>query len=289
MDSKILIIDDEKEYLQMAMSYIVEESIPNALLFAPNGKVGIEVAIKEIPDIIIIDWEMPEMNGIDAIRKLKEIEATKDIPVIMSTGIRLSPDDLKTAFEAGASDFIRKPMEKTEFIARVTSHLRMAGYINTIIEKRNLITETATEHLNEKVYELQTRIDENKTQITFYNDVLESITSKLEIIKYNGDNIKENINSVINQIQQSVKKIKNIFSGLEKPNETFVKSLLKKHSNLTPQEIQLSFLLKNNLSSKDIATITFREESSVKVMRSRLRKKLRLEETVNLVSYMERI
>ena len=288
MDYKILIVDDKKEYLQTAMQYIIEDSIPYALLCALNGESGVDIATKEIPDIIIMDWEMPGMSGIDAIRELKQNEQTKDIPVIISTGLRMLPSDLKVAFDAGASDFIRKPLEKTEFISRISSHLKMADYLKTIKLQENIIAQGKINHLNEKIDSLQSKIDNDNTLILFFNDTLQSILKKLEKANIENHNSQKEIQEISTILKQSINSLKQNFSNQSAPGKLFVKRLLEKHANLTHQEIQLCFMLKNKLSTKDIATITFREESSVKVSRSRLRKKLELKGDENLLTYIDR-
>lgn len=288
MTHKILIVDDNKEYIQTAMKYIIEESVPYALLCANNGKTGVEIALNELPDIIIMDWEMPEMDGITAIKQLKKHDTTKYIPVILSTGIRISTTDLKTAFDAGASDFIRKPLEKTEFVARVSSHLQMSDYIKTIKKQQETITQNTIDNLNEKIETLTSKSESDFASISFFNNVLNSLLIKLnKIKKCESDELEDQIDSVLCQVKQSIKSISLHVNNQNSPNETFIKSVLNRHKNLTPQEIQLCYMLKNKLSTKDIASITFREESSVKVSRSRLRKKLKLNETENLTTYLK--
>jgi len=228
------------------------------------------------------------MDGIEATRCLKNIVATRNIPVILSTGIRLSPADLKIAFDAGASDFIRKPLEKTEFIARISSHLKMAEYIKTIQRQENEIAEATISRLNEKVESLQMKIDDNKAVLTFFYNTFENVHSKIDAVDcINVDNAKNDLVKISAHIKQAVRSLKSHFSNADKPNDVFVKKLLGVHPNLTPQEIQLCFMLKNKLSTKDISAMTFREESSVKVSRSRLRKKLLLKDSENLVVYLE--
>lgn len=288
MDYKILIVDDKKEYLQTAMQYIIEDSIPYALLCAQNGKRGIEVAIKEVPDIIIMDWEMPVMNGIDAIKELKQNKITTDIPIIISTGVRMSPTDLKIAFDAGASDFIRKPLEKTEFISRISSHLKLATYLKTIKSQENIIATTKIKHLNEKIDSLQSKIDNDNNLVLFFNNTLQSILNKLEKVNVENTSSQKRIQEISTILNQSLKSLKQNFSYKSAPGKLFVEKLLEQHADLTHQEIQLCFMLKNKFSTKDIATITFREESSVKVSRSRLRKKLKLNVDENLITYIDR-
>ncbi len=287
MNQKILIVDDKKEYIQTVMNFILKEAIPHALLCAPNGKVAIEIARIEQPDIIIMDWEMPEMNGIEAIKYLKQLPETMDIPVILATGIRLTPVDLKEAFEAGASDFIRKPLEETEFLARMNSHLNLAKYIKTIRQQQDVIAVAQQKNLNEKISELKNRVAENETHRKYFKDILETVVKRLEEVEINDDSIKSEINQIISKLHISVKNFGIIQTNTNTPDDNFVRNLLARFSNLTPQEIQLSYMIRNNLSSKEIASITFREEASVKVARSRLRKKIELEPDTNLSNFLQ--
>jgi CheY-like chemotaxis protein len=122
----ILVVDDQPDNLKIIADYIQEAGSQYSILKAPNGKFACQIAEDRIPDLIITDWEMPEMDGIEVIKYLKSKETTKDIPVIMATGIMLLPQNLKMAFESGAIDYIRKPIDKTELIARVSSMLQLS-------------------------------------------------------------------------------------------------------------------------------------------------------------------
>ena len=117
----ILIVDDNPENLKTIADFITESELEVSIIKALDGKMACELAEKKLPNLIIMDWDLPEMNGIEAIKLLKSLESTKDIPVIMATGIMTSTKDLKTALEAGAVDYIRKPIDEIELIARVSS------------------------------------------------------------------------------------------------------------------------------------------------------------------------
>src|SRR5437588_11733481 len=75
-------------------------------------------------DLILMDIMMPDMDGISACRRIKAVERLRDIPIIMVTG-RTDSEALQTAFAAGAIDYITKPAEKLELVARVTSALTL--------------------------------------------------------------------------------------------------------------------------------------------------------------------
>jgi len=126
MKQTILVIDDQPDNLKIIVDYLKESDVVYTILKAPNGKIACEIAEKKIPDLIITDWEMPEMDGIETIKCLKSKDKTKDIPIIMASGVMTQPKNLKTALEAGAVDYIKKPVDKTELIARVHSMLKLA-------------------------------------------------------------------------------------------------------------------------------------------------------------------
>ena len=118
----ILIIDDVTSNL-VALSEIIREAgyiarpVPSVAL----AMKGIEV---ELPQIILLDITMPQMNGFEYCRILKKDVRTRDIPVVFISGLT-SPEDRIKGFELGAVDFITKPFERTEVLARVNTHLKM--------------------------------------------------------------------------------------------------------------------------------------------------------------------
>ncbi|MCD4834708.1 MAG: hybrid sensor histidine kinase/response regulator [Bacteroidales bacterium] len=122
----ILVVDDSQDNLKTISSFLKETELSLTILKAPNGKIACTLAEKKLPDLIILDWEMPEMDGIETLKCLKRFETTADIPVIMCTGKMTTSEHLKTALEAGAVDYIRKPIDKTELSARVYSMLKLS-------------------------------------------------------------------------------------------------------------------------------------------------------------------
>lgn len=124
--SKILLVDDDPSNIEIMIDIIESNEDSHILYQAPDGERALEIAMKELPNLIISDWEMPEMNGIELIRELKKNESTADIPVIMATGVMTTSENLKTALEAGAADYVRKPIDKIELIARINSMLELS-------------------------------------------------------------------------------------------------------------------------------------------------------------------
>jgi phosphoserine phosphatase RsbU/P len=138
----LLIADDQPDNLR-AMIDILQASEHNFhFITVPNGRILIDIALKKQPDLIITDWEMPELTGLEAIKALKLHPETSDIPIIMCTGIMITPQDLKIAMEAGAVDFVRKPIDAMELIARVQSMLALSASYLTIKEQKEKLEQT---------------------------------------------------------------------------------------------------------------------------------------------------
>ncbi|VVB51081.1 Chemotaxis protein CheY [uncultured archaeon] len=119
--SKILLVDDEIDtLLPLKRSLEVEDYI---IVGAGNGPEALIKAKTEIPDIILLDLMMPEMDGYEVCEKLKEDPITKNIPVIMLTAKDAVRDKVK-GLDIGADDYVTKPFNLNELKARVKSVLR---------------------------------------------------------------------------------------------------------------------------------------------------------------------
>ena len=129
---KILIVDDDHQNLQLLYMYLSEINPSFNIIKTNRSEKALKLANSRAPDLIITDWEMPALNGLELIKKLKEADNTKKIPIIMLTGIMLASDDLRSAFESGAVDFISKPVTKNELSARVNSVLQLSDSFKEI-------------------------------------------------------------------------------------------------------------------------------------------------------------
>ncbi|MGB0525789.1 MAG: response regulator, partial [Flammeovirgaceae bacterium] len=130
----VLIADDEAIILKVASQFFLYYGCD--VISAPNGKVAIELAEKKQPDLIIMDWQMPIMNGLEATKKIKSNPPTKHIPVIIATGASDSNDHLQQALANGADDYLTKPLEEKVMIARAVAVLRLYQTIS-LVEQQN--------------------------------------------------------------------------------------------------------------------------------------------------------
>ncbi len=111
---KILIVDDEEELVELVKIRL--EANGYEVITANSGLEGLSKAASEVPDLIVLDIGMAEMDGYTALQKLREEETTKDIPVIMLTAYA----KMQSLFEMeGISDYIVKPFDPQDFLEKV--------------------------------------------------------------------------------------------------------------------------------------------------------------------------
>jgi len=130
---KILIVDDVVSNVLLLKILLTNEKFQ--VCTANNGKTCIDLAQKELPDLILLDVMMPDLNGFDTATILKKDERTKDIPIIFLTALN-TPQDLVHGFQVGASDFLTKPFNKEELVMRVMQQISLVA-AKRIIEKQN--------------------------------------------------------------------------------------------------------------------------------------------------------
>jgi pilus assembly protein CpaE len=126
--TRLLIIDDEKLYQKM-VSHAVQ-SFGFDIMVASNGEQGLILANQNPPDIIICDVMMDKMNGYETVRRLRRDPRFARIPIIFLTA-QMELNDKLAAFEVGGDDFINKPFEQAELIARINVHLRRSEQMAT--------------------------------------------------------------------------------------------------------------------------------------------------------------
>jgi len=125
---KILIVDDSRTIVILINS-ILKENYDTVT--ASNGLQAIEVNAREKPDLILMDVEMPEMDGFEACRKIKEQAGNTFIPIIFITS-KGDLQSMKTGLKAGAEDYLTKPFEPEELLARVQAVLRTKKLYNEL-------------------------------------------------------------------------------------------------------------------------------------------------------------
>lgn len=146
--TKILVVDDEQFNIEIILALLPKEF---EIVTASNGKEALEKVKETSPDLILLDVIMPELNGFEVCRKLKGDEKTMCIPVVMVTSLTEKEDRIR-GIEAGADDFLNKPVDNYELNARVKSLLRVKKYHDELVEEQEKLR-NLNEHLEDKVKE----------------------------------------------------------------------------------------------------------------------------------------
>ncbi len=118
--ARILVAEDDSGSIRL-LSFRLK-SLGHDIIFAMDGGEALKTAMKEKPDLVLLDIMMPVMNGFQVLRKLKSQEDTKNIPVIMLTA-KAQEKDVVAGLKSGAADYVIKPFSFAELIARVNRTL----------------------------------------------------------------------------------------------------------------------------------------------------------------------
>ncbi len=404
-EKKILIVDDDP--FSQKLTGRLLDSLPFKFkkYFAQQTQQGLMIAMNELPDLVITDWDMPVNDGISLLKKLRKKEQTKHIPIIMISAVMFSQSHYQDCLEAGAIDFFRKPLQPAQFIAKIKSlfywqeqnilkiikEKNFQNYLNSIMSSMTNpavfydddgrckimnqgfrdFFETGSTGQNINFYDFfqkddaisQKQIDAQlsekpmrsldhemlmkkkphhhktvlftkvplKKEAGFpfdgifcilrdvsdltekYNDLVAEKKRELAYISIKLDHVTEYNQKLFQKIQTlnphldpfGKKILKDIldnhkFSVFENitvafeehfkhMDDDFLDRLAQKHPDLTLFEKRLSTYLKMNLTTKEIAGLTFSSNKSVEMARYRLRKKFKLDSLTSLSSYLSKV
>ena len=183
---KILIIDDSPDSVFLLQDRLEREGFETAKAY--NGEMGIQKAINEKPDLILLDIMMPDISGYDVCKILTSKEETKLIPIILLTALT-DVDNLKQGLQLGAFDYIKKPFNRVELIARINSALRFSETNKFLIEIEKIKTFAAT---------VVTANHEIKQPLTLINLSTAAIRRELSKTNFSVENILKRVEFIEN-------------------------------------------------------------------------------------------
>ena len=121
-DARILVVDDNAQNLELLQAYL--EDLGCQIEIAHDGAEAIEIARQRVPDVVVLDVMMPRLSGFPVCERLKKDPATAGVPIVMVTALN-EISDVERAIEAGADDFLTKPVQRLELLARVKSQINV--------------------------------------------------------------------------------------------------------------------------------------------------------------------
>lgn len=182
--AKVLVVDDEASIVNIIAYNLKKEGYD--IITAEDGEAGLELALSENPDLILLDIMMPKMDGYEVCRKVRE---KSNVPIIMLTA-RADEVDKVIGLEMGADDYVTKPFGNRELIARVKAHLRRStakdissensniqnfGDLSIDFDRYEVTKRGEVINLTMREYELLTFLSTQKSQIFNRETLLEKV------------------------------------------------------------------------------------------------------------------
>ena len=200
--NNILIVDDTPDNLRLLSKTLSKEGYQ--VRCAIDGSMALLTIATKIPDLILLDVNMPDIDGFEVCKQLKQSEKTKNIPIIFVSASGHIDDKLK-AFESGGVDYISKPVQISELLSRVNIQLNLQNLRNQLVQKNQLLqieihsrltAETEIRQLNldlehrvkQRTSELQTEVEQRqkmqkKLEYIAWYDPLTELPNRLWLVK----------------------------------------------------------------------------------------------------------
>ena len=216
MQEKILIIEDEPDIVRMLEYNLKKEGF--RVVSAPDGQAGLRQARKQCPDIILLDLMLPEIDGLEVCRALRQERDTAGIPVIMLTAKGRESDKV-VGLELGADDYITKPFSLGELIARVKAVLRRsrdkekqpdifkAGSLTIDFSKIKVSIGNKRLELTAKEFELLSALIKAKGRVLSRDYLLDNIWGFDNALEIQSRTVDVHIQTLRKKLKQEAKRI----------------------------------------------------------------------------------
>jgi CheY-like chemotaxis protein/DNA-binding CsgD family transcriptional regulator len=282
----VLIVDDTATSINVLGSCLSQKY---NVYIATNGKDALARVAEALPDLILLDIMMPDMDGYEVCRRLKKERSTRDIPIIFISA-KAGMDDESKGLELGAVDYIKKPINFAIVKSRVDTHLSL-----------KLARENAELLVAERTVELLRthKSLENKTKrLEETNTALEVLLRRRDQEKFEFESeIMINVNKLVRPYLEKLEpvieneKYKVILQAaiinLNEIVDPFARGHLASLARLTPAEMQVANFIKMGKNSQEIASFLGLSLRTIETQRSHIRKKLGLKERKsNLRNYL---
>ncbi len=173
---EILVVDDTPASLQLLTGILTGHGY--RVRPSSDGRFALQSVASELPDLILLDVKMPDMDGYEVCRRLKADERSRKIPVIFISALGETTEKVE-GFNAGGVDYITKPFEPEEVLARVGVHLRLWELTERLeenISRRAADLTTANQQLRQEIIQRKRAEDEIRTQSKFLQTAIDALT-----------------------------------------------------------------------------------------------------------------
>ena len=269
----ILIVDDVPSNIALLLQMLRAEGYRT--LVAESGERALAQLAYTIPDLILLDGEMPGLSGFETCQQIKKHEQTKHIPVIFLTVL----DDVDSkirGFNVGGSDYITKPFETAEVLARVRTHLTLKSLLQQLQDKNRWLereVSTRATVLRETDIALQSERERRQQQE-------QEITQLFSLLKQQSEQLQglTNLLSQTHSAPSQVQPPSLLIAPTQQPADSALNSL-------TNREQEVLALWADGLNSQEVAAQLNLSTVTIRTYRSRIMKKLNIRHTPGLVKF----
>lgn len=313
---QILIIDDREFDRILYKEYLGDANFQFNEL--EDGEKVLEQINSVRPDLILLDWQMPRVGGLETLKILKKNKAVNNIPIIIITGLQ-DESVLEEAFDYGSIDFLNKPVSKIELTARVHSAIELSEASKTLLSQKRELLE-----LNQIINNQKSELEKSlalKSQLLDLNEVeheknIKEVKRKLMTLEIDNTKVGNHLKAIKSQLEdcytqlrsenaeslvlrklrqlernvsnismddQSWNEFKDVFQSLD---SEFFSKLTTRNPKLTSLDLKHCAYIKMNLDNYEVANIFNVELKSLQMTRYRLKKKLNLTHEENLREFI---
>ena len=204
---RVLVVDDEERNVKLIKGMIMSE--PYEVVTASCGQEALDYLKSNSADLIVLDVMMPDIDGFEVCRRLKQADDTRAIPTLMVTALKEKEHRVK-AMEVGADDFLNKPVDRTELLVRVKSLLRMKSYHDKVLETNAQISAK-----NKRLEELE-RTKEELTHMIVHDlmNPLSVISMGLDLLMFDQMNYSDEQKETMQQCHHNCDELKRMIQSL---------------------------------------------------------------------------
>lgn len=159
MNAKVFLVEDEQSIITLVDYNLKKEGYKVSV--SSNGEEALHEIKEQEPDLVLLDWMLPDLSGIDLCRSLKKDKKFQDLPIIMLTA-KGQEEDKVAALNAGADDYITKPFGHAELVARINALLRRSK--PRVAEDKVVYEDLVIDRIQRKVFRNKTQIDLGPTE-----------------------------------------------------------------------------------------------------------------------------
>ena len=169
MGANIFIVEDEKPIITLLQYNLEKEGYK--VNFSETGEEGIQSIKKNVPDLVILDWMLPDFSGIEVCKQIKKINKLKNIPVLMLTA-KSQEEDKVRGFESGVDDYVTKPFSYKEILLRVKSLLKRTK--PTLVEDISIFHDLKVDRITKRIFRGDKEIKVGPTEFRLLDFLIKS-------------------------------------------------------------------------------------------------------------------